>query len=406
VTSPRTFGPHGDPGEADRQVALIRLAAMPVIFVGERLVAHPTLETDPFDYFLVAAIIYSLAAFLIAYSKWRSVIPRVDYAVLDLAFICALDYSSGGAFSQLRYAFFLLPVLAAFLLSPIQTAGVSGVSLAAYLAISLTHPATGRGRDLEFVLTQAVYLCWMALAAILLARVLTRRADRIVQLASDRRRLVAEALDAEDRERRRLAEALHDRAIQNLLVARQELEDGAPDPTGLARAREGVEGTLRQLRDAAFELHPYALEQAGLAAALQRVADWEGRRGSYTARVAVSADATGAHDQLIFSVARELLVNAARHARAGFVSAVVERSGEEIVLEVSDDGGGFPAERRSAALLEGHIGLASITARVEAIGGSVEISSPVGRGTTVRAVLPAASTAADRRNMGSASPTT
>jgi two-component system NarL family sensor kinase len=369
---------------------------MPVIFVGERLVAHPTLESDPFDYILAAAVVYSVAALVVAYSRWRAVIPRVGYAALDLAFICALDYSSGGAFSQLRYAFFLLPVLAALLLTPVQTAGVSVVSLAAYVAISLSHPAT-HGRDLDFVFTQAVYLCWMAFAAMLLAQVLTRRAQRIAQLASDRRQLVAEALDTEDRERRRLAEALHDRAIQNLLVARQEIDNGHPDATGLGRAREALDGTLRQLRDAAFELHPYTLEQAGLAAALQRVADLEGRRGSFTARVAVSPDATGEHDQLIFSVARELLVNAAKHARASFVSAVVERSGDGVVLEVSDDGEGFRAERRSAALLDGHIGLASITARVEAIGGNVEISSAPGRGTTVRAVLPATpATALDR----------
>jgi two-component system NarL family sensor kinase len=378
-----------DPGQADRRLGLIRVAAIPVIFVGERLVAHPTLESDPFDYILAAAAVYSLIALFLSYSRYRAVMPGVLYPALDLSFICALAYSSGGAFSQLRYAFFLLPVSAAFLLTPRLTAGVSVISVAAYVAVSLTHPATARSRDLEFVLTQAVYLCWMALAAILLAQVLTRRAEKIGQLATDRRRLVTQALDTEDRERRRLAEALHDQAIQNLLATRQELEDGELGPSGLARAREGVERTLQQLREAAFELHPYALDQAGLAAALQRVADQQARRAGFGSRVNVSQGATGVHDNLIFSVARELLVNAAKHAKASFVSLSVERIGDEIVLEVVDNGKGIDPGTRAAALLEGHIGLASITERTEAIGGTVTVLAGPATGTTIRVALPA-----------------
>jgi two-component system, NarL family, sensor kinase len=389
--STRADAEEHDPEQAYRRLGLIRVAAVPVIFAGERLVAHPTLETDPFDYILAAAAVYSLIALFIAYSPYRETLRGIFYAGLDLSFICALAYASGGAFSQLRYAFFLLPVGAAFLLNPKGTAGVSVVSVAAYVAIALIHPATGPGRDLEFVLIQAVYLCWMAFAAVLLAQVLTRRADRIAQLATDRRRLVAQSLETEDRERRRLAEALHDHAIQNLLAAQQELDNGNSDSNGLSRAREGVDRTLRQLREAAFELHPYALDQAGLAAALQRVADQHGQRGRFSSRVTVSREAVGVHDELIFSVARELLLNVAKHAGAGFVSVGVERVDSEIVLEVRDDGEGIDPRRRAVALLEGHIGLASITERVESIGGTVSIASAPAVGTTVRAALPAAS---------------
>jgi two-component system NarL family sensor kinase len=378
-----------DPGQAARGLALIRVAAVPVIFIGERLVEHPTLKTDPFDYILVGAAIYALVALTIAYSRYRSSIPGVAYATLDLGLICALTYYSGGAFSQLRYAFFLLPIGAAFLLTPALTAGASVVSVLAYVVISLTHPATEARSDLEFVLTQAVYLSWMAVAAILLARALTRRAERIIQLATDRGRLVAQALNTEDRERRRLAESLHDHAIQNLLVVRQELDDGRLDGTGLARARAGVDRTIEQLRRAVFDLHPYVLEQAGLGAALQGVADQQGLLGGYRPHVTVGADATGIHDQLIFSVARELLINVAKHAKAETVSLTVDRVGDEILLEVADDGTGIDPGERAAALLEGHIGLASSAQRIEAVGGRFELLPAPGRGTTVRATLPA-----------------
>ena len=83
-------------------------------------------------------------------------------------------------------------------------------------------------------------------------------------------------------------------------------------------------------------------------------------------------------------------MNAAKHAKAGFVSVGVQRNGEEIVLEVADDGEGIDPQRRAAALLEGHIGLASIVERVESIGGRVSVSTAPGAGTTVSAALPAA----------------
>ena len=83
------------------------------------------------------------------------------------------------------------------------------------------------------------------------------------------------------------------------------------------------------------------------------------------------------------------IVNAAKHASADFVSVSVQRIGEEIVLEVSDDGRGIDPRSRAAALIEGHIGLASITERTEAIGGTVAISGAPGKGTSVRVALPA-----------------
>jgi two-component system, NarL family, sensor kinase len=283
----------------------------------------------------------------------------------------------------------VLPVGAAFLLTPPLTALASVGVVAAYVALSLPHPATQRGQDLEFVLTQALYVAWMGLAAVVLSVILTRRAERIDQLAELRGRLVAEALNAEDRERRRLAEALHDEAIQNLLAARQELREAERGDGGsLERARLGVSRTVDQLRDAVFELHPYLLEHAGLTSALEAVAEEQGRRGRFRPRVRVTPDASGEHDQLVLSVARELLVNAAKHAEADDVTVAVARTGTGLVLEVGDDGRGIDLERLAAAPAEGHIGLASCAQRVEALGGSFRVTRRDGGGTQVRASIP------------------
>ena len=378
------------PGQGVRALAVIRIAAVPVVLIGERLVDHPTPASGPFNYFLAAALVYAVLAFVASFSE-RQIVPRGAYLVLDLAFICALTYTSGGAFSQLRYAFFLIPIGAAFIFPPRVTATSSAVAVLAYLAVSLPHPATHGKPELEFVLTQAVYLVWAGIAATALSRVLELREQRISELAASRGRLVAQALDAEDRERRRLAEALHDEAIQNLLAARQDLEQArhADDPE-LVRARKGVERTLEQLRGEVLELHTYALEHAGLAAALQAVADQQGRRSGYRANISVEPEANGIHDQLLYSLARELLINAAKHARASEVWITVERGDGVIVLEVSDNGVGIDPDRAQQALNEGHIGLASSAERVEAIGGDFAVAARDGGGTAVTATLPAA----------------
>ena len=375
---------------ATRGLALIRLAAVPVIFAGQRLIEHPSLASVPFDDVLAVTAVYALAAFGASFTRRGRAVPGLVYATLDLIAICALAYTSGGPFSEARFAFFFLPVCAAFLLVPAMTALASLVTVVAYVLISLPNPATAGTEHLEFVLTQALYVSWMGLAAVVLSVVLTRRSRRIDQLATLRGRLVAQALDAEDRERRRLAEALHDEAIQNLLAVRQELDDAEHgEPGSFERARVGLGRTVGQLRSAVFELHPYLLEHASLDAALRAVADQQGRRGRFRPRLRVMPDAAGAHDQLVLSLARELLANAATHARAREVTLALARVDGELVLEVADDGRGIDPGQLAAGPVNGHIGLASCAERVEALGGRFEVERRPEGGTTVRARIPA-----------------
>jgi signal transduction histidine kinase len=104
--------------------------------------------------------------------------------------------------------------------------------------------------------------------------------------------------------------------------------------------------------------------------------------------VTVAPDAAGIADELLFSLGRELLTNASRHAGAGRVELTVEREPDAIVLRCRDDGRGMAPERRGEALEHGHLGLAACTERVEALGGRLEIAAAPGEGTDVRARIP------------------
>ncbi|HEX5617909.1 MAG TPA: ATP-binding protein, partial [Solirubrobacteraceae bacterium] len=195
---------------------------------------------------------------------------------------------------------------------------------------------------------------------------------------------------AEQSERRRLAERLHDESVQTLALAQQELGDyhRTGRDASFERARAAITEAMAQLRGEIFELHPYVLDHAGLAAALHAIAD---RCAEWTdARITVAVDpaASGPHDELVVVLARELLANATRHSHAAHVYLSVAVDEERIELEVRDDGAGFDPGRREAALAAGHVGLASSEQRVRSAGGELLVSSTPGRGTRVQAVLP------------------
>jgi two-component system NarL family sensor kinase len=362
-------------------LVLIRLAAVPVFAAAERLVDHPVANSALFGPLIVLAAVYALAALAGELRGTPLASPRA-LACVDLLLITALVATSGGPFSQLRYAFFLLPIGAALLLRPGLTALASAVCVLLYALVALTYPdpTSVRPDALGFELTQGLFLGWMGTAATLLSSWLTRRANEIASLATSRGRLVAQALDAEDRARRRLAEALHDDALQNLLAARQLLDAG--DPESAALGREGLDEGRRPDPPGGVRLHPYLLEQAGCAPRCRPSPSARGRRAGFRAEVDVDPAAEGQRDQLLFSVGRELIANAgqAQAERARPVGVRVVAGAVE--LTVADDGRGIDLEAVGAAQAEGHIGLASCAERAEAVGGELHLGpGAAGRGT-------------------------
>lgn len=182
---------------------------------------------------------------------------------------------------------------------------------------------------------------------------------------------------------------LHDGPVQSLLAAGQDVRQAIAGRADLLpRVGESIESTTTQLRGAITDLHPPLLRYAGLAAALEDLAEAQARRAGFEATVDVHRDVTGIDDRLVFSVARELLLNVAKHACASAVDVRVALRGDVVELTVRDDGRGFDAEAQEAALRQGHIGLPSLFERVDAIGGSVCVETSRGAGSTVTVCFP------------------
>jgi PAS domain S-box-containing protein len=202
------------------------------------------------------------------------------------------------------------------------------------------------------------------------------------------RRSRVRIVDAADAERRRLERNLHDGAQQRLvfvshalrLAARALADDPAKAGELVERAIDEVTGAHAELRELARGLHPALLASRGLVAAIQAVAVRS------TIPVEVVADERDARfpervESAAYYVVCEALANVAKYAGATRAVVRLERVDEELAAEVSDDGrGGADPETGS--------GLRGLADRVEALGGRLELRSPPGEGTVVRALLP------------------
>jgi two-component system NarL family sensor kinase len=377
--------------ETERRVAWLRLAAVPVIAAGQQL-PNPEPLTPEFLVAIALLSAYSLGALVWAYQL--PVTRRFSLAVtaLDLVGITAAVLFAGGVFAPVHDAFFLIPIAVAFRFQPRLTLLVAALTIAVYAVGALwirPHPYV-RG-DFKNALFQTAVLTWLSIAAISLSAVLKSRTVRVGELAAARERLLADTLSVEERERRTLAEGLHDTVLQNLLSVQHDLQeaaDDAPHPA-LARAEQAVAATVASLRETVSELHPYVLEQAGLEAALRAVGERAAERTGAALRLDLRYPQRHHHEGVLFVAAREILANAVTHADPSTIALGLRQEGSDLVLTISDDGRGFDVSRLDQRLAEGHIGLASQRVRIETIGGRFEVASQPGSGTRVEIRVPA-----------------
>ena len=200
------------------------------------------------------------------------------------------------------------------------------------------------------------------------------------ELQRSRRRLVA----AQDEERRRIERDLHDGVQQQLLSLAVRLRHTAGGDPVLGDLDDEAERAVFSLQELARGIYPSVLADQGLPAALRTQA----ARLPVTIQVEVDPSLAGlrldpAHEAALYFVALEALTNAQKHAPDARVAVWLLADGDQVALEVVDDGPGFDARPRSGN------GLQNMADRIEAAGGNFTIDSHPGGGTHVAATVPA-----------------
>jgi PAS domain S-box-containing protein len=206
---------------------------------------------------------------------------------------------------------------------------------------------------------------------------------RVEELAASRARIVT----AGDVERRRLERNLHDGAQQRLVATsfslRMALAKLESDPAGaravVVQAGDELALALEELRELARGLHPAILTERGLRAAVETLV----ARAPLPVEIEEIPDHRLAEpvEAAAYYLIAEALTNVAKYADASTVRARVTAAGGNVVVEVSDDGVGGADPAAGS-------GLRGLADRVEALGGSLEVVSPVGAGTALRAEIP------------------
>jgi signal transduction histidine kinase len=202
---------------------------------------------------------------------------------------------------------------------------------------------------------------------------------RVLELAASRRRIV----EAADAQKRRLERELRDGAERRLALVAGLIEDARADADGPAEAmltdvEEEVRGARAELRDFAQGIHPSALTESGLVAALPELAVRAGMPVELEISVGRLAPALEA---AVYFLCSEALANTAKHAEATSMTIRVSQSSGRLLVALADDGVGGADPGRGS-------GLRGLADRVEALGGQLSVRSPVGGGTRLDAAIP------------------
>jgi two-component system, NarL family, sensor histidine kinase DevS len=204
--------------------------------------------------------------------------------------------------------------------------------------------------------------------------------------AEAQRETLSRVIETQERERRRLAQDLHDRTaggLTSVLFALRRLERELADDgqrAQLSEAREGVAAAIEDVRDLIADLRPKVLDDFGLGPALERLCDTVARRSGLTMRPELGdgldqlpADVATA----VYRIVQEALGNAVRHAGARTVGLTAAILGNQLVVTIEDDGQGFGPGSM------GH-GIEGMIERARMVAGRVDLERPAGGGARVR----------------------
>jgi signal transduction histidine kinase len=208
-------------------------------------------------------------------------------------------------------------------------------------------------------------------------------AEARAEVAASRARIVVAA----DATRRRIERDLHDGTQQRLVslglelrMARATVPAELPElRTQISQIADELTGAVDELREIARGIHPAILSEGGLGPALRTLA----RRVPIPVEVDIRTDTrpTDRIEVAAYYVASEALTNTTKHAHASTAHITVEQRDTQLHLSISDDGNGGADPTRGT-------GLIGLRDRVQALGGTIEVSSPPGAGTTILVQLP------------------
>ncbi|MCX7918260.1 MAG: PAS domain S-box protein [bacterium] len=219
--------------------------------------------------------------------------------------------------------------------------------------------------------------------------------ENMKQYQEELRRLAAELTLTEERERRQIAQALHDNIGQILALCKIKLGEleVAPAISKLSdEIRSLIEQAIQYIRTLTIELSPPILYDVGFEAAIRWLAEQIQLQYNIPIRVKIELKSQPLPHNLqvlLYQLIRELLVNVGKHARARHAKLTLQQEGHVLNIQVADNGIGFSIFEFDINLMKaGKYGLFNVQEQIKNIGGNMQVMSAPGKGTTVTLSVP------------------
>ncbi len=260
--------------------------------------------------------------------------------------------------------------------------------------------ASGQELGWMVLVNRAISLLVIAVVAVLLVRYKRDRQEAEQRLITSRQRLMSLSVQlqtAEERERRNLADFLHDEIGQPLAIMKMKMatlgffQRSGPARTSQLEVEKLLTEVIERTRSMTVDLSPPILDQIGLSSAIE----WMCGRVCAQHGLQFHFEHDGQPDRLsrraallLFRGTRELVMNTVKHASASSLSVAIAGVGRTFKMRVVDDGCGFDPDRLTAGTADGGYGLYSLREQLRLLGGHLEIDSGAGDGTRVEMKLP------------------
>ncbi len=227
--------------------------------------------------------------------------------------------------------------------------------------------------------------------------------NKLLSYQEELRSLAAQMGETEERERRRIAEGLHDQVGQTLALANLKLETLRVSTSDQERAElmDQLLVALDQMdvdvRSLTFDLSPPVLYALGIRQAIEWFAEQLSQQYGLEVRVEEDEQAEPLQEDrraLLFRCVRELLLNVAKHAQANTATVGLDVDGDSLRITVEDDGCGFDVAELATPRGHAGFGLFSIRERLRFVGGGLRVESRLGEGTRCIMMVPGDSAAA------------
>lgn len=381
--------------DALRIVAVARLGVAAVMIAAQFVGSPPKWPQFNWVPWFYGVVAVGAAAVLFSPLQRRLVIGRTQLAllVIDVAAIFTYKVATADGTYVPLLVLTLLPIMVVLDVSW-RRAAVALVVVAGTFAVEIftdhvVLAEAGLSRA-AMATTIFVFLCGTVFLAVYAQ---SRQLNEITDLSASRQDLLVDLMASSDDTQRRISEYIHDGPLQSVLMARQDiagvlkkLPDESMEPA-LQRALAGLKDATAQMREATFELHPAVLGGAGVARAITQLVAANSERSGIDITADIDYPGGDARDPMVFAVTRELVSNVLRHSRATRARVSLRALDGTVHLDVVDDGVGLSGQDVLQRLRQGHIGIASQRARIEAAGGEMRVV-PVSTGTHISVTLP------------------